>query len=132
MTIEHIGIAVKSLEISIPLYENLLKTTCYKTETVDSEHVNTAFFMVGDSKIELLESSVEDGVIAKYIEKRGEGMHHIAYAVDDIYAEMERMKAEGFILLNEEPKKGADNKMVCFIHPKTANGVLTELCMEIR
>ncbi len=130
MYIDHIGIAVKSFETSIPLYEKLLNTTCYKIETVESEQVNTAFFKVGESKIELLESRTADGVIAKYIERKGEGMHHIAYAVTDIYAEMKRMKEEGFVLLNEEPKAGADHKLVCFLHPKTTDGVLVELCME--
>lgn len=130
--IEHIGIAVKSFETAIPLFEQLLNTTCYKQESVDSEHVNTAFFQQGPNKIELLESSTPDGVIAKYIEKKGEGIHHIAFDVDDIHAEMERLKAAGFQLLNETPKKGADNKLVCFMHPKGTNGVLIELCQEIR
>lgn len=129
--IEHIGIAVKSLTTSIPKYESLLQTTCYKTETVASEFVNTAFFKVGDSKIELLESTTPDGVIAKFIEKNGEGIHHIAYEVKDIFFEMQRLQEEGFILLNEMPKKGADNKLVCFLHPKSTNGTLVELCMEI-
>ena len=127
---EHIGIAVKDLAVSVPLFEKLLNTTCYKTETVESEKVNTAFFKKGETKIELLESSQPDGVIAKYIEKKGEGMHHIAFEVADIYAEMERLKNEGFVLLNEQPKNGADNKLVCFLHPKGTNGVLVELCME--
>jgi methylmalonyl-CoA/ethylmalonyl-CoA epimerase len=130
LKVEHIGIAVKELSISIPLFEKLLNSDCYKTETVDSEHVNTAFFKQGDTKIELLESSTADGVIAKYIEKKGEGIHHIAFEVEDIYQEMERLKKEGFILLNEQPKQGADNKLVCFLHPKGTNGVLVELCME--
>jgi methylmalonyl-CoA/ethylmalonyl-CoA epimerase len=129
--IEHIGIAVKSLEVSIPIFEKLLHTPCYKTETVESEKVNTAFFMQGANKIELLESTTADGVIAKFIEKKGEGFHHIAYAVDDIVAEMQRLRTEGFVLLNEIPKKGADNKLVCFLHPKGTNGILTELCQEI-
>jgi methylmalonyl-CoA/ethylmalonyl-CoA epimerase len=129
--IEHIGLAVKSLETSIPLFEKLLNTACYKTELVASENVNTAFFQAGDSKVELLESTTPDGVIARYIEKKGEGMHHIAFEVPDIYAEMERLKAAGFTLLNEQPKQGADNKLVCFLHPKGTNGVLIELCMEI-
>lgn len=128
--IEHIGLAVKSLEASIPLFEKLLDTECYKTELVASENVNTAFFRTGESKIELLESTAADGVIAKYIEKKGEGMHHIAFEVADIRAEMQRLKAAGFTLLNEEPKAGADNKLVCFLHPKGTNGVLIELCME--
>jgi methylmalonyl-CoA/ethylmalonyl-CoA epimerase len=128
--VEHIGIAVKKLETSVPLFEKLLNTSCYKTETVETEHVNTAFFQKGETKIELLESTVADGVIAKYIEKKGEGMHHIAFDVEDIEAEMKRMQAEGFILLNEKPKPGADNKLVCFLHPKTTNGILIELCQE--
>ena len=127
---EHIGIAVKDLAISIPLFEKLLNSPCYKTELVEIEKVNTAFFKAGDTKIELLESTDPEGVIAKFIEKKGEGMHHIAFAVQDIYAEMERLKNEGFILLNETPKEGADNKLVCFLHPKGTNGVLVELCME--
>lgn len=128
--IEHIGIAVKDLTTSIPLFEKLLNTNCYKTETVEGEKVNTAFFQQGESKIELLESSTPDGVIAKFIEKKGEGIHHIAFDVKDIYAEVERLKKEGFVLLNETPKDGADNKLVCFLHPKGTNGVLVELCME--
>ena len=128
--IEHIGIAVQSLEVSIPLYEKLLNTVCYKTETVESEQVKTAFFQVGESKIELLESLDPQGVIALFIEKKGEGIHHIAYATGDIQSEMKRMEKEGFKLLNPEPKAGADNKWVCFLHPKTSGGVLVELCME--
>jgi methylmalonyl-CoA/ethylmalonyl-CoA epimerase len=128
---EHIGIAVKELAISIPLFEKLLNSQCYKTESVDSEQLNTAFFRMGDTKIELLESVTADGIIAKFIEKKGEGIHHIAFEVPDILAEMERLKNEGFILLNETPKKGADNKLVCFLHPKNTNGVLIELCQNI-
>lgn len=128
--VEHIGIAVKDFSISIPLFESLLNTSCYKQEEVATEKVNTAFFKVGETKIELLQSLEPDGVIAKFIEKKGEGMHHIAFDVQDIYAEMERLKNEGFILLNETPKEGADNKLVCFLHPKGTNGVLIELCME--
>jgi methylmalonyl-CoA/ethylmalonyl-CoA epimerase len=131
MTIDHIGIAVKSLEISIPLYEKMLGTACHKTELVESEGVLTAFFQLGETKVELLQSTDEQGVIARYIEKKGEGMHHIAYAVADIKTEMERMKKEGFQLIDAEPKKGADNKWVCFLHPKGTTGVLTELCQEI-
>lgn len=131
MKVEHIGIAVKTFDTSIPLYEKLLNTTCYKTETVASERVNTAFFRQGDTKIELLESTDPDGVIAKFIEKKGEGIHHIAFEVADIYAEMERLRSEGFVLLNESPKKGADNKLICFVHPKNTNGVLVEICQEI-
>lgn len=130
--IEHIGIAVKSLAQSVPLFEKLLNTPCYKTEFVEGEKVNTAFFRTGENKIELLESTDPDGVIARFIEKKGEGMHHIAFAVADIEAEMKRLKNEGFVLLNETPKIGADNKLVCFLHPKHTNGVLIELCMERR
>lgn len=130
MKIEHLGIAVKNLTESVALFEKLLNSPCYKTETVDSEQVKTAFFQTPNAKIELLESIDENGVIAKYIEKRGEGIHHIAFEVANIYAEMERMKKEGFQLLNETPKNGADNKLVCFLHPKSTNGVLIELCME--
>jgi methylmalonyl-CoA/ethylmalonyl-CoA epimerase len=129
--VEHIGIAVKNLDISIPLFEMLLNTSCYKTETVDSENVKTAFFQTGSTKIELLESSTSDGVISKFIEKKGEGIHHIAFEVKDIEAEMKRLSSEGFQLLNEIPKKGADNKLVCFLHPKGTNGVLVELCQSI-
>ena len=107
-----------------------MNTNCYKTETVESENVDTAFFEVGESKIELLESKTDDGVIAKYIEKKGEGIHHIAFLVDDIYAEMNRLKNEGFILLQDIPKNGADNKLVCFLHPKSTNSILIELCQE--
>ena len=128
--IEHIGIAVRSLEMAIPVYEKLLNTVCYKQETVEDEKVNTAFFQTGESKIELLESTTPDGVINRFIERKGEGMHHIAFAVKDIKAEMLRLKDSGFQLLNEEPKKGADNKWVCFLHPKNTNGVLIELCQE--
>lgn len=129
--IEHIGIAVRNLSESIPLFEKLLNAGCYKTEAVESENVETAFFKTGDSKIELLQSTKTDGVISKYIERKGEGIHHIAFEVNDIYAEMKRLKDAGFQLLNTEPKQGADNKLVCFLHPKSANGVLVELCQEI-
>jgi methylmalonyl-CoA/ethylmalonyl-CoA epimerase len=132
LKIEHIGMAVKDLSVSIPLFEKLLNTPCYKTETVDSENVNTAFFQKGESKIELLESTEPDGVIARFIEKKGEGMHHIAFEVADIRAEMNRLEGEGFVLLNPEPKKGADNKWVCFLHPKGTSGVLVELCQEMK
>jgi methylmalonyl-CoA/ethylmalonyl-CoA epimerase len=128
--VEHIGIAVKDLAVSIPLFEKLLNTPCYKTEQVESEHVNTAFFQKGETKLELLESTVPDGVIAKFIEKKGEGLHHIAFDVEDIEAEMKRLQNEGFVLLNAQPKAGADNKLVCFLHPKGTNGVLVELCQE--
>ena len=127
---EHIGIAVKDLSTSVPLFEKLLNSKCYKTETVESEQVNTAFFKIGESKIELLESATADGVIAKFLERKGEGIHHIAFDVADIEAEMKRLQGEGFVLLNETPKLGADNKLVCFLHPKETNGVLVELCME--
>ena len=128
--IEHIGIAVNSLEQSIPLFEKLLNISCYKTEQISNENVNTAFFQKGETKIELLESTTEDGIIKKYIDKKGEGIHHIAFDVEDIYAEMNRLKNEGFILLNEQPKNGADNKLVCFLHPKSTNSILVELCQE--
>jgi len=128
--VEHIGIAVKSLAASVPLFEKLLDTSCYKTESVVSEAVNTAFFRCGETKIELLESSTEDGVIRKFIDRKGEGIHHIAFDVADIHAEMKRLESEGFTLLNAEPKQGADNKLVCFLHPKGTNGVLVELCQE--
>lgn len=132
LKVEHIGIAVKDFTNAIPLFEKLLNSQCYKTETVVSENVNTAFFRQGETKIELLESSSADGVIAKFIDKKGEGIHHIAFEVADIYAEMERLRSEGFVLLNEQPKEGADNKLVCFLHPKGTNGVLVELCQERR
>lgn len=128
--IEHIGIAVKSFSDSLPLFEQLLNTPCYKTESVASEKVNTAFFQKGETKIELLESTDPEGVIARFIEKKGEGLHHIAFEVADIHAEMERLKNAGFTLLNETPKAGADNKWVCFLHPKGTNGVLVELCQD--
>jgi methylmalonyl-CoA/ethylmalonyl-CoA epimerase len=130
LNVEHIGIAVKSLSNSVPLFEKLLNTPCYKTETVESEAVNTAFFQKGETKIELLESTTGNGVIQKFIERKGEGIHHIAFEVADITAEMKRLQAEGFVLLNETPKNGADNKLVCFLHPKNTNGVLIELCQE--
>lgn len=131
LKVEHIGIAVKDFANAVPLFEKLLNSQCYKTEVVESEQVNTAFFAQGDTKIELVQSLTNDGVIARYIEKKGEGIHHIAFEVEDIYAEMARLQQEGFVLLNETPKKGADNKLVCFLHPKSSNGVLVELCMEI-
>jgi methylmalonyl-CoA/ethylmalonyl-CoA epimerase len=129
--IEHIGIAVKELAISVPLFEKLLNSQCYKTEMVETEQVKTAFFQKGETKIELLESTDPNGVIARFIEKKGEGLHHIAFDVQDIAAEMKRLQNEGFVLLSEAPKKGADNKLVCFLHPKGTNGVLIELCQEI-
>jgi methylmalonyl-CoA/ethylmalonyl-CoA epimerase len=130
LKVEHIGIAVDKLKVSIPLFEKLLNTECYKTELVESEQVTTAFFRQGETKVELLESTHADGIIAKYISKKGEGIHHIAFEVEDIEAEMKRMQQEGFILLNEKPKPGADNKLVCFLHPKSTNGILIELCQE--
>ena len=128
--VEHIGIAVKDLEISIPLFEKLLNTNCYKTESVVSEQVETAFFKTGETKIELVQSTSNEGVIARFIDKKGEGLHHIAFEVADILAEMDRLQAAGFVLLNPEPKPGADNKLVCFLHPKHTNSVLIELCQE--
>ena len=132
LKIEHLGIAVKQLQESIPLFEQLLNTPCYKTEVVASEHVSTAFFQVADSKIELLEATSADSPIAKFIDKKGPGIHHIAFEVENIHAEMKRLSALGFEVLKETPKRGADNKLVCFLHPKTTNGVLIELCQEIR
>ena len=128
--IEHIGIAVRSLSVSIPLFEKLLDTPCYKTEAIESDQVNTAFFKKGESKIELVEAYAPGSVINKFIEKKGEGMHHIAFEVDNIEEEMKRLVKEGFTLITETPKEGADNKMVCFLHPKDTNGVLIELVME--
>lgn len=130
--IEHIGVAVKDLNRSIAIYEKLLNTDCYKTEQVASELVNTAFFKTGENKVELLQATAPDSAIAQFIDKKGEGIHHIAFLVDDILAEMERLHKEGFVLLSDSPKKGADNKMVCFVHPKDTNGVLIEICQEIK
>ncbi|RIJ42601.1 methylmalonyl-CoA epimerase [Pontibacter oryzae] len=130
--VEHIGIAVKNFSEANALYTTLLGVEPYKTEHIASEAVNTSFFKIGGTKIELLEGLTPDSAISKYIEKRGEGIHHIAFEVEDIYAEMERLKREGFTLLNEQPKKGADNKLVCFVHPKSAHGVLIELTQEIK
>jgi methylmalonyl-CoA/ethylmalonyl-CoA epimerase len=130
--IEHIGIAVHNLENSNELFSKLFGQAAYKTEEVASEGVKTSFFMCGPNKIELLEATNEDSPIAKFLEKKGEGIHHIAFDVEDIYAEIERLKLEGFTVLNETPKKGADNKLVAFLHPKTTNGVLIELCQEIK
>jgi len=130
--IEHLGIAVKDLEVAEKLYEKLLGTASYKREEVASEKVITSFFQSGINKIELLASTEPEGTIAKFIEKKGEGIHHVAFDVEDIYAEMERLKKEGFVLLNEEPKRGADNKLICFVHPKGTGGVLIELCQEIK
>jgi len=128
--IEHIGIAVKNLNHSNDLFKRLFGKAHYKVEPVESEGVSTSFFMLGETKIELLEATNENSAIAKFIEKKGEGIHHIAYEVDDIYKEMERLRSEGFEVLNEEPKNGADNKLIFFLHPKTTNGVLVELCQE--
>ncbi len=130
--IEHIGIAVRDLNASNRLFEKLLGVPHYKIEEVASEGVRTSFFRSGPNKIELLEALDKDSAIAKFLEKRGEGVHHIALAVDDITAEVKRLKSEGFVVLNEEPKRGADNKWVVFLHPRSANGVLVELCQEIR
>jgi len=130
--IEHIGIAVNHLDDALPLYEKLLNAQCYKTEHVASEFVNTAFINIGDSKIELLEATNENSAIAKFLARRGEGIHHIAFEVENIYDEMERLKNEGFQLLMDKPKDGADNKLVCFIHPKSAGGTLIEICQEKR
>jgi methylmalonyl-CoA/ethylmalonyl-CoA epimerase len=128
--IEHIGIAVTNLEDAISVYEKLLNTSCYKTEAVESEGVMTAFFQVGESKIELLQGTTETSPISKFISKKGQGIHHIAFDVKDIFAEVSRLKEEGFVVLNEIPKLGADNKLVVFLHPSSSNGVLVELCQE--
>jgi len=128
--IEHLGIAVKNIDLANTVYESLLGTPPYKQEEVIGEGVMTSFFRCGESKIELLEATREDSPIAKFIEKKGEGIHHIAFAVEDIHGEVARLKAEGFVVLNEEPKKGADNKWVVFLHPKSSHGVLIELCQD--
>ncbi|HAT3999790.1 methylmalonyl-CoA epimerase [Elizabethkingia anophelis] len=130
--IEHLGIAVKSLETSDSLFAKLIGREAYKMEEVEREGVKTSFYQIGESKIELLESTREDSPISKFIEKKGEGVHHIAFGVDDIYTEIERLKKEGFEFISEEPKDGADNKIVVFLHPKSTNGVLIELCQEKR
>ncbi|MDR6943048.1 methylmalonyl-CoA epimerase [Mucilaginibacter pocheonensis] len=129
--VEHIGIAVSDIRIAGGVYEKLLNTTIYKTELVEQEGVETAFLKTGPNKVELLQAIDDNSSIAKFIAKRGEGIHHIAFDVDDIVAEMERLKQEGFVLLSDKPKPGADNKLVCFVHPKSANGVLIELCQSI-
>ncbi len=129
--VEHIGIAVKSLEISIPLYEKLLNTTCYKIEEIESEGVKTAFFKTGETKIELLQATHEKSVIHKYIEKNGEGIHHLAFNVENIELEIDRLRNDGYKLINESPKIGADGKKICFLHPKSTQGVLIELCEDI-
>jgi methylmalonyl-CoA/ethylmalonyl-CoA epimerase len=128
--IEHLGIAVKDLSVSIPLYEKLFQTPCYKTEAVESEGVKTAFFQIGESKIELLEATNPESPIAKFLEKRGAGFHHVAFEVSDIDEEIERLSKEGFQLIHSSPKDGADNKRIAFLHPKSSNGLLVELCME--
>lgn len=128
--IEHLGIAVRDLKKSNELFQRLLGSAHYKTEIVEGEGVETSFFQVGDTKIELLEATKPDSPIAKFIEKKAEGIHHIAFDVEDIYSEMERLRAEGFEILNEIPKEGADNKLVVFLHPKSTNGVLVELCQN--
>lgn len=128
--IEHLGIAVKSIEESAKIYEALLGSSCYKIEEVVSEGVKTAFYQIGESKIELLEATNEHSPIYKFIEKKGQGIHHIAFDVKDIHAEIERLKAEGFQLINEVPKDGADNKIIAFLHPKSTDGILVELCQE--
>lgn len=130
--IEHVGIAVKDLDQSCDLYEKLLGVPAYKRESVSAEEVDTAFFLTGENKIELLAASSDNSTVAAFIAKKGEGIHHIAFDVDDIYIEMERLKKEGFVLLSEVPKQGADNKLICFVHPKGTNGVLVELCQEIK
>jgi methylmalonyl-CoA/ethylmalonyl-CoA epimerase len=130
--LEHVGIAVKNLEAANTLYERLLGTAPYKQELVESELVLTSFFKVGESKVELLEATSPESAIARHIEKRGEGIHHLAFEVADIEAEMARLRADGFVLLNVHPKRGADNKLVCFVHPKSSNGVLVELCQTIK
>jgi methylmalonyl-CoA/ethylmalonyl-CoA epimerase len=132
LKIEHIGIAVKDIENSNALFAKLFGEPHYKTEAVESEGVKTSFFKVGPNKIELLEGTSENSAITKFIEKKGEGIHHIAFDVDDINAEISRLRNEGFVVLNETPKKGADNKLVAFLHPKGTNGVLVELCQEIK
>ena len=128
--VEHIGIAVRSLEAAIPLYEKLLDTPCYQRERVEGEQVETAFFRQGETKIELLEGTDPEGVIAAFIARRGEGMHHVAFDTADIRADMQRLRAAGFRLLSDEPRPGADNKWVCFLHPKDTSGVLVELCQD--
>ena len=129
--IDHIGIAVKNLQESITVFENLLNTVCYKKELVMSEQVTTAFLKTGETKIELLQDEKEDGVINRFIAKKGEGIHHIAFEVENLQQEVARLQQAGYVFLNEEPKKGADNKLICFLHPKSTNNVLIELCQQI-
>ncbi len=128
MHIDHIGIAVKDIDSAIQTYEKILNRSCDKIEIVESEKVKTAFFQTGESKVELLGATEPDSVIAKYVDRKGEGLHHVAFEVEDIYAELERLRSEDFTVLNEQPKDGADNKLVAFVHPKDNNGVLVELC----
>ncbi len=130
--IDHIGIAVKNMDASVLLFEKLLNTTCYKKETVPGENVQTAFLRTGETKIELLQDENDDGVINQFIQKKGEGIHHIAFEVEDLQQEISRLKQIGFVVLNEVAKKGADNKLICFLHPKSTNGVLIELCQQIK
>lgn len=132
LKIEHLGIAVKNLEASNTLFTKLFGKAPYKMEKVESENVSTSFFMMGENKIELLEATDPNSAIAKFIDKKGEGIHHVAFEVTDIHSEMKRLQNEGFKLLSEQPKKGADNKLICFLHPKDTNGVLIELCQEIK
>src|SRR5687768_6045597 len=132
LKLEHIGIAVSNLSTSVPLFEKLLNSQCYKKENVDTEKVTTAFLKTGDCKVELVESTDPEGVIAKFIAKKGEGLHHLAFEVEDIMAEMKRLEGEGYVLLSNEPKRGADNKLVVFLHPKSTGGVLVELVQEIK
>ncbi len=132
MKIEHIGIAVKNAEVSTQLFNTLFNTTPYKEEEVLSENVKTIFYKTGEKKVELLQATNSESAIAKFIDKKGEGMHHIAFAVEDIYAEITRLKAAGFVFVNETPKQGADNKLIVFLHPKSSNGVLLELCQDIK
>jgi methylmalonyl-CoA/ethylmalonyl-CoA epimerase len=131
MHIDHIGIAVDELEDAVETYEKLLDSKCYKRETVKDQQVETAFFQTGESKVELLGATDPDSVIAKYVAKNGEGMHHVAFEVDDIHVELKRLREQGFTVLNDEPKRGADNKLVAFVHPKDNHGVLVELCQSI-
>jgi methylmalonyl-CoA/ethylmalonyl-CoA epimerase len=130
MHIDHIGIAVEDLEAAVNTYEKLLEGKCYKREIVEDQQVETAFFKTGESKVELLGATSADSVIAKYVTKQGEGIHHVAFEVDDIHAELDRLREEGFTVLNDEPKRGADNKLVAFVHPKDNHGVLVELCQD--
>lgn len=132
MHIDHVGIAVKDLDVAVKTYETLLETSCYKREVVESQKVETAFLQTGESKVELLGATDPESVITKYIEKRGEGLHHVAFEVEDIHAEIERLKSEGFTLLSDVPKPGADKKQIVFLHPKSSNGVLVELCQTVK